>query len=65
MRFAREQGLRVAPQATGHMGAVLPSLERTVLLKLALHDGQVEVEPRGARGARAGPGQCGATSSPP
>ena len=51
VRFAREQGLRVAPQATGHMGAVLPSLERTVLLKLALHDGQVEVEPE-ARVAR-------------
>ncbi len=45
VRFAREQGLRVAPQATGHMGAAMPSLDRTVLLKLALHDGEVEVEP--------------------
>ena len=33
VRFAREHGLRVAPQATGHGASSLGSLERTILLK--------------------------------
>jgi hypothetical protein len=43
--FARDAGLTVAPQATGHLGQALPSLERTMLLKTALHDGGVQVDP--------------------
>lgn len=45
--YAREAGLTVAPQGTGHLGQALPSLERTMLLKTALHDGEVEVDPVG------------------
>jgi hypothetical protein len=43
--YARNAGLTVAPQGTGHLGQALPSLERTMLLKTALHDGEVEVDP--------------------
>ncbi len=43
--YARDAGLAVAPQSTGHLGQALPSLERTLLLKTALHDGEVEVDP--------------------
>ena len=57
--YAREHGLRVAPQTTGHLAQVLPSLERTLLLRTDLHDGRVEVDPptrivRFAAGARWG-----------
>ena len=45
IHYARNAGLRVAPQGTGHLGQTLPSLERTMLLKTALYDGQVEVDP--------------------
>ena len=45
LAYARDAGLKVAPQGTGHLGQALPSLERTMLLKTALHDGQVEVDP--------------------
>jgi FAD/FMN-containing dehydrogenase len=34
VRFAREAGLRVAPQGTGHGGAALGSLDDTILVKL-------------------------------
>jgi hypothetical protein len=43
--YARAGGLTVAPQGTGHLATALPSLERTLLLKTALHDGEVEVDP--------------------
>ena len=45
LAYARENGLRVATQTTGHLGQALPSLERALLLKPALHDGHVEVDP--------------------
>jgi FAD/FMN-containing dehydrogenase len=42
--FAREQGLRVAPQATGHNAGPLGSLENTILLKTSgMH--QVTIDP--------------------
>jgi FAD/FMN-containing dehydrogenase len=43
--FARANGLRVAAQTTGHLSQTLPSLERTLLLKLRLHDDDVTVDP--------------------
>jgi hypothetical protein len=43
--YARDAGLTLAPQGTGHLGQALPSLEGTLLLKTALHDGKVEVDP--------------------
>ena len=45
LAYARARGLRVAPQTTGHLGQTLPALDRALLLKLALHDGTVEVNP--------------------
>lgn len=45
MAYARAHGLTVAAQTTGHLGQALPSLERTLLLRTALHDGDVEVDP--------------------
>ena len=45
MAYARAHGLRVAAQTTGHLSATLPSLECTLLLRTALHDGVVEVDP--------------------
>jgi hypothetical protein len=45
MAYARDNGLRVAAQTTGHLSQTLPSLEDTLLLKLALHDGEVAVDP--------------------
>lgn len=49
--YARDHGLHVAPQTTGHLAQVLPALDRTVLLKPLLHDGTVVVDPT-ARTAR-------------
>ena len=43
--YARDNGLTVAAQSTGHLSQTLPSLERTLLLKVALHDGQLDVDP--------------------
>ncbi len=43
--FARANGLRVAAQTTGHLSQTLPALERTLLLKLRLHDDDVSVDP--------------------
>ena len=42
---ARAHGLRVAAQTTGHLSQTLPSLEEALLLKLALHDADVAVDP--------------------
>ena len=44
VRFAREQGLRVAPQGTGHGAAALGDLEDTILLKTSLLRG-VAIDP--------------------
>jgi FAD/FMN-containing dehydrogenase len=75
--YARNAGLTVAPQGTGHLGQALPSLERTMLLKTALYDGEVEVDPvkrtarikagtagRGAARGRRTEGAPGARGSP-
>jgi FAD/FMN-containing dehydrogenase len=45
MAYARAHGLRVAAQTTGHLAQLLPALDRTLLLRLALHDGDVAVDP--------------------
>ncbi|WP_320671842.1 FAD-binding oxidoreductase [Patulibacter defluvii] len=45
VRYARAHGLRIAAQATGHLAAALGSLDRTLLLRTALHDGEVAVDP--------------------
>ncbi len=51
LAYARAEGLTVATQTTGHLSQTLPSLERTLLLRTALHDGTVDVDPY-ARTAR-------------
>jgi FAD/FMN-containing dehydrogenase len=44
--YARVRGLHIAPQVTGHFAQGLPPLDRTLLLKLALHREQaIEVDP--------------------
>jgi FAD/FMN-containing dehydrogenase len=44
--YARDHGLRVAAQTTGHLAAALPDLRDTLLLRLELHaPGQVAVDP--------------------
>jgi hypothetical protein len=50
VRFARENGLRVAPQSTGHQAALLAALDGSLLLKTASMRG-VHVDPE-ARTAR-------------
>jgi FAD/FMN-containing dehydrogenase len=45
LTYARSRGLRVAAQTTGHLGQLLPALDDALLLRLALHDGEVEVDP--------------------
>jgi FAD/FMN-containing dehydrogenase len=45
LAYARTRGLRVAAQTTGHLAEALPDLRDTLLLRLALHDGEVAVEP--------------------
>jgi hypothetical protein len=45
VRYARAHGLRLAAQTTGHLSQTLPSLERTLLLRLELHNADVEVDP--------------------
>jgi hypothetical protein len=48
--FAREQGLRVAPQGTGHNASAIATLERTILVKThALRAVEIDVERRRAR----------------
>jgi FAD binding domain len=49
--YAREHGLRIAPQTTGHLAQALPSLERTLLLRTELHGGRIDVDSQ-ARVAR-------------
>ena len=38
-------GLKVAAQTTGHLSQTLPPLHDTLLLRLSLHDGEVDVDP--------------------
>jgi FAD binding domain len=45
VRYAAENGLTVAAQTTGHLSQTLPSLKRSLLLRLELHDGDVAVDP--------------------
>lgn len=45
VRYARDNGLRIAAQTTGHLAQALPDLSDTLLLRLELHDGEVEVDP--------------------
>ncbi len=45
LAYARDHGLTVAAQTTGHLAQTLPSLGRTLLLKTCLHAGAVEVDP--------------------
>ena len=48
--FAREQGLRVAPQGTGHNASAIATLERTILLKTsALREVEIDAPRRRAR----------------
>ncbi|MDQ3992328.1 MAG: FAD-dependent oxidoreductase, partial [Actinomycetota bacterium] len=48
--FAREHGLRVAPQGTGHGAAALGDLEDTILLKTSrMHGVAIDPESRTAR----------------
>jgi FAD binding domain len=42
---ARANGLKVAAQTTGHLSQTLPSLNDTLLLRLSLHDGDIDVDP--------------------
>src|SRR3954470_6935074 len=48
VNFAREEGLRVAPQGTGHGAAALASLEGTILLSTR-HMRGVRIDPRSRR----------------
>jgi FAD/FMN-containing dehydrogenase len=43
--YARAHGLKVAAQTTGHLAQALPDLRDTLLLRLELHDGEVDVDP--------------------
>jgi FAD/FMN-containing dehydrogenase len=59
LAYAREHGLTIAAQTTGHLAQALPPLERTLLLRTELHGGRVDVDPRArlvrfAAGARWG-----------
>ena len=49
--YARDNGLRVAPQTTGHNAAAIATLEGTILLKTALTGVEVDAERRIARAA--------------
>jgi FAD binding domain-containing protein len=44
LAYAQAHGLTVASQSTGHLSETLPSLENTLLLRLDLHRGAVEVD---------------------
>lgn len=45
LTYARSHGLRVAAQTTGHLAQTLPDLGDTLLLRVELHDGEIEVDP--------------------
>ena len=45
LAYARDNDLTIAAQSTGHLSQALPSLEQTLLLKVALDDGEVDVDP--------------------
>jgi FAD/FMN-containing dehydrogenase len=45
VRYARAHGLKLAAQTTGHLAQTLPDLRQTLLLRLALHDGEIAVDP--------------------
>jgi FAD/FMN-containing dehydrogenase len=48
--FAREQGLRVAPQGTGHNASAIATLERTILVKThEMRSVEIDAERRRAR----------------
>ena len=49
--YARDNGLRVAPQTTGHNAGAIATLENTILVKTALSGVEVDVERRTARAA--------------
>lgn len=49
VRYARANGLRVAPQTTGHNAAAHATVEDAVLVKLAMRGVEVDVERRTAR----------------
>ncbi|MGK2955451.1 MAG: FAD-binding oxidoreductase [Solirubrobacterales bacterium] len=51
LEWARQNGLRVTCQSTGHAAEILPGLEGTLLLKTHLHNGEVEIDAE-ARTAR-------------
>lgn len=53
VRYARDEGLRVAPQATGHNAAPLRSLEDTLLVDVREFQ-EVTIDP-GAQRLRVGP----------
>ena len=51
-RYARDNGLRVAPQTTGHNAGAYATLEDTLLVKTTAMVGvEVDVEARRARAA--------------
>jgi len=45
LAYARANRLRIATQTTGHLGQLLPELTDTILLRPALHDGELEIDP--------------------
>ena len=50
VEFARERGLRVAPQGTGHNAGAIATLERTILVKTtALRSVEIDAPGRRAR----------------
>ena len=49
--YARDNGLRVAPQTTGHNAGAIATLEDTILVKTALSGVEVDVEGQIARAA--------------
>src|SRR5262249_57413310 len=66
VRWARERGLRVAPQGTGHHAIPLGSLAPTVLLKTERMRGvSIDIRKRRARGGAGGPLAAGADPGPP
>lgn len=48
VEFAREQGLRIAPQTTGHGAAAITSLEHTIIVSTKLMRG-VRIDPKARR----------------